>query len=219
MKGLLIKDFQLLKNQKSFFVVFIAMAVIFLVTDMMSQDFLVSYVSFLSIVIMMSSMTYDEFNNGLSYLMTLSTTRKKYVQEKYVFGFILLVIAWISTFLATTAFYLGKGELILLSDWLVTCFMILLCAVIMMQCVLPLQLKFGQNKGNIAMALIVGVAFAIGFVVISIVKLFDIDLTYLMYMISQIDLVQMVAIMIGLVIIVGFISYRISLKIMYKKEL
>ena len=69
------------------------------------------------------------------------------------------------------------------------------------------------------MALIVGVAFAIGFVVISIVKLFDIDLTYLMYMISQIDLVQMVAIMIGLVIIVGFISYRISLKIMYKKEL
>jgi len=29
----------------------------------------------------------------------------------------------------------------------------------------------------------------------------------------------MVAIMIGLVIIVGFISYRISLKIMYKKEL
>ena len=89
MKGLLIKDFQLLKNQKSFFVVFIAMAVIFLVTDMMSQDFLVSYVSFLSIIMMVSSMTYDEFNNGLSYLMTLPTTRKKYVQEKYVFGFIL----------------------------------------------------------------------------------------------------------------------------------
>ena len=29
MKGLLIKDFRLLKNQKSFFVVFIAMVVIF----------------------------------------------------------------------------------------------------------------------------------------------------------------------------------------------
>ena len=179
MKGLLIKDFQLLKNQKSFFVVFIAMAVIFLVTDMMSQDFLVSYVSFLSIIMMVSSMTYDEFNNGLSYLMTLPTTRKKYVQEKYVFGFILLFIAWVSTFLATTGFYLGKGELISLSDWLLSCFMILLCAVIMIQCVLPLQLKFGQNKGNIAMALIVGVLFAIGFIVMSIVKLFDIDLSLL----------------------------------------
>ncbi|KXU51930.1 MAG: ABC-2 transporter permease [Longibaculum muris] len=219
MKGLLIKDFQLLKNQKSFFVVFIAMAVIFLVTDMMSQDFLVSYVSFLSIIMMVSSMTYDEFNNGLSYLMTLPTTRKKYVQEKYVFGFILLFIAWVSTFLATTGFYLGKGELISLSDWLLSCFMILLCAVIMIQCVLPLQLKFGQNKGNIAMALIVGVLFAIGFIVMSIVKLFDIDLTFLMRMISQIDLFQIIVIMIGVVIIVGFISYRISLKIMYKKEL
>ena len=219
MKGLLIKDVQLLKNQKSFFVVFIAMAVIFLVTDMMSQDFLVSYVSFLSIIMMVSSMTYDEFNNGLSYLMTLPTTRKKYVQEKYVFGFILLFIAWVSTFLATTGFYLGKGELISLSDWLLSCFMILLCAVIMIQCVLPLQLKFGQNKGNIAMALIVGVLFAIGFIVMSIVKLFDIDLTFLMRMISQIDLFQIIVIMIGVVIIVGFISYRISLKIMYKKEL
>lgn len=219
MKGLLIKDFQLLKNQKSFFVVFIAMAVIFLVTDMMSQDFLVSYVSFLSIIMMVSSMTYDEFNNGLSYLMTLPTTRKKYVQEKHVFGFILLFIAWVSTFLATTGFYLGKGELISLSDWLLSCFMILLCAVIMIQCVLPLQLKFGQNKGNIAMALIVGVLFAIGFIVMSIVKLFDIDLTFLMRMISQIDLFQIIVIMIGVVIIVGFISYRISLKIMYKKEL
>lgn len=219
MKGLLIKDFQLLKNQKSFFVVFIAMAVIFLVTDMMSQDFLVSYVSFLSIIMMVSSMTYDEFNNGLSYLMTLPTTRKKYVQEKYVFGFILFFIAWVSTFLATTGFYLGKGELISLSDWLLSCFMILLCAVIMIQCVLPLQLKFGQNKGNIAMALIVGVLFAIGFIVMSIVKLFDIDLTFLMRMISQIDLFQIIVIMIGVVIIVGFISYRISLKIMYKKEL
>ena len=219
MRGLLIKDFQLLKNQKSFFVVFIAMAVIFLVTDMMSQDFLVSYVSFLSIIMMVSSMTYDEFNNGLSYLMTLPTTRKKYVQEKYVFGFILLFIAWVSTFLATTGFYLGKGELISLSDWLLSCFMILLCAVIMIQCVLPLQLKFGQNKGNIAMALIVGVLFAIGFIVMSIVKLFDIDLTFLMRMISQIDLFQIIVIMIGVVIIVGFISYRISLKIMYKKEL
>ncbi|MBS5113531.1 MAG: ABC-2 transporter permease [Coprobacillus cateniformis] len=219
MKGLLIKDFQLLKNQKSFFVVFIAMAVIFLVTDMMSQDFLVSYVSFLSIIMMISSMTYDEFNNGLSYLMTLPTTRKKYVQEKYVFGFILLFIAWISAFLATTGFYLGKGELISLSDWLLSCFMILLCAVIMIQCVLPLQLKFGQNKGNIAMALIVGVVFAVGFIVMSIVKLFDIDLTFLMRMISQIDLFQIILMMIGVVIIVGFISYRISLKIMYKKEL
>ena len=97
--------------------------------------------------------------------------------------------------------------------------MILLCAVIMIQCVLPLQLKFGQNKGNIAMALIVGVLFAIGFIVMSIVKLFDIDLTFLMRMISQIDLFQIIVIMIGVVIIVGFISYRISLKIMYKKEL
>ena len=218
MKGLYIKDFKLMMNQKMFFIVIAAMAIFFAVTQT-NIFFVISYATFIAAMFVISSISYDEFNNGLSYLMTLPTTRKKYVQEKYVFGCILLVIAWISTFLATTAFYLGKGELILLSDWLITCFMILLCAVIMMQCVLPLQLKFGQNKGNIAMALIVGVAFAIGFVVISIVKLFDIDLTYLMYMISQIDLVQMVAIMIGLVIIVGFISYRISLKIMYKKEL
>ena len=87
MKGLLIKDFKLLKNQKQFFLTVSMMGIIFLVVSN-NPDFVISYITIMISIFTLSTISYDQYNNGMAYLFTLPITRKEYVGEKYVFGLI-----------------------------------------------------------------------------------------------------------------------------------
>ncbi|MFR7592256.1 MAG: ABC-2 transporter permease [Longibaculum sp.] len=219
MKGLLIKDFQILKNQMNFLIALVAMAIIFFMTDIMDQTFIISYVSFFSVVLVMSSVSYDEFNNGLSYLMTLPTTKKDYVREKYLFGFLLSGMTWSLTTVLLTIFNLVKDAPFDLYEWMLSCVMILMIVEFMLACILPIQLKFGQNKGNIAMIIVVGGSFVIGYGVITIAKWLHIDLNSFITIIYKLGMFNCMLILAVIVLIALFISYSISYKIMKNKEL
>ena len=68
----------------------------------------------------MSSVSYDEFNNGLSYLMTLPTTKKDYVREKYLFGFLLSGMTWSLTTVLLMIFNLVKDAPFDLYEWMLS---------------------------------------------------------------------------------------------------
>ena len=74
MKGLYIKDFKLMMNQKMFFIVIAAMAIFFAVTQT-NIFFVISYATFIAAMFVISSISYDEFNNGNAFLFTLPVTR------------------------------------------------------------------------------------------------------------------------------------------------
>ena len=84
MKGLLIKDFMLLKNQKSFFIIIVA-AAIGMSTLMENSSFIIGYIAVIGSLFTLSTIRYDEFDNGNAFLYTLPITRKDYVYEKYEF--------------------------------------------------------------------------------------------------------------------------------------
>ena len=98
MKGLLIKDFKLLKNQKNFFIILIAI-VIGMSAYMEDVSFIIGYLTFICSMFTLSSISYDEFDNGYAFLFSLPITRKGYVLEKYSFG---LIVGIISCLFATT---------------------------------------------------------------------------------------------------------------------
>ena len=87
MKGLLIKDFKLMMMQKNFFLSIIAIAVV-LTVFVKNPSFIIGYLTFIGSVFTLSTISYDEFDNGNAFLFSLPITRKLYALEKYVFGFL-----------------------------------------------------------------------------------------------------------------------------------
>lgn len=94
MKGLLIKDFKLLKTQQKFFLLVLFIAIAVEMFSGSSSSFLIGYLSFMAILFTLSSISYDEFDNGNAFLFSLPITRKSYVIEKYGLGLILGSSFW-----------------------------------------------------------------------------------------------------------------------------
>lgn len=80
MKGLLIKDFKLLKGQKNFFMAITAISIIMIIVSP-GTSFPIGLLGFVGALFSLSSISYDEFDNGNAFLFSLPITRKDYVLE------------------------------------------------------------------------------------------------------------------------------------------
>ncbi|WP_455684479.1 ABC-2 transporter permease [Thomasclavelia sp.] len=217
MRGLYIKDLKLMKNQKSFFLVVGLLAIFFAVTQT-NSFFVISYVTVVSSMFVISSISYDEFNNGNTFLFTLPISKKTYVREKYLLGISLSIGAWLIAVLLVGSSNIIKGTEFLMGEWLLSCAVILLIAMVMLSVIIPVQLKFGQNKGNVAMLLAMGGIFVIGYAFIKFASLMKIDIVAMVNALSTMGLAGLVGIFILIVLIISIGSYLLSCKIMYNKE-
>ena len=206
MKGLYIKDFKLMMNQKMFFIVIAAMAIFFAVTQT-NIFFVISYATFIAAMFVISSISYDEFNNGNAFLFTLPVTRTGYVKEKYLFAATLATGAWLAATILSIVVVFIQGTEVIILEWFLTAAMILLVALMMVLIIIPVQLKFGQSKGN-----------AIGYLVVSVLSNFGIDVFAMIDALSTIGLSGLLMILLLMVAGAGIISYLISCKIMTEKE-
>ena len=120
-------------------------------------------------------------------------------------------------FLSIVVVFIQGTEVIIL-EWFLTAAMILLVALMMVLIIIPVQLKFGQSKGNVAMLLVMGGAFAIGYLVVSVLSNFGIDVFAMIDALSTIGLSGLLMILLLMVAGAGIISYLISCKIMTEKE-
>ena len=87
MKGLLIKDIKLMKNQKTFFTVMTFVGFLFLITQE-TPYFVITYITTMFSMFTITTLTYDEFENGSAFLFSLPFSRRDYVKEKYLYGII-----------------------------------------------------------------------------------------------------------------------------------
>ena len=108
MKGLLIKDFKLMKMQKRFFLLILLVGLIITISSF-DVVFTTGFMAFVSSLFAISSISYDEFDNGNAFLFSLPFSRRTYAVEKYVFGAILGCCAWILALLITTVIGVFKG--------------------------------------------------------------------------------------------------------------
>lgn len=218
MKGLLIKDFKLLKVQKNFFLLILCIAIgIEIFTNSTSSSFIIGFLSFVATLFTLSSISYDEFDNGNAFLFSLPITRKSYVIEKYGFGMILGSSFWAFGTLIVIFKEVITHKYVSI-DTVIAAFIILPIVFAVLAVMLPFQLKFGGEKGRIAIICTLVIVFLIGIVITKVADAFNINLSFLFHDIATLNSIILILVIIGITFFMLFVSYRISLSIMKKKE-
>jgi len=217
MKGLLVKDFRLMKGQKNFLVLlFIMIAFVFI--SGMDASFFMGYLPFLLMIAAMSTITYDEFDNGMAFLMVLPISRKLYVQEKYLFGGVLGFTGLASAFVLFLISEINKGSSMTFTQY-VLLFLCFLAFVILFFCLMiPIQLKFGSEKGRIVLFIIFFGIIGMVYLVSKITDKIPAQVIEVFRGIQKLPFGILAALAVGIYILALFISLKISLGIMEKKE-
>ena len=159
MKGLLKKDLSILFCNKAMLVaaIIVLAAVAFMGSG--GGQFIMSYMAIFVPMVINSTISYDDMDNGMEYLMTLPVTRRQYVYSKYVFSAGAGFLCWIFSCVMGTLSNVVHGNQGEPEEWLFLCLSSLGLLIFISSLIIPVQLKFGAEKAKIVMILImVGVA-------------------------------------------------------------
>ena len=217
MKGLLIKDVKLLKNQKQFFLVICIIGTLFLVTSN-DPSFVITYMTLMFSIFTLSTISYDEHDNGAAYLFKLPISRQSYTMEKYVFGLITTMLAWgVFTAASLGETYYRQIE-IDLRQGLVIAVTYLAVALLLLAITIPIQFKFGAERSRIALIAVVGCAVLVAYAAAKIFEAFHIDLSAVIDRVAEMTPGVFLAFLCAAAVAVIGISYSISLRIVKKKQ-
>ena len=218
MKGMLIKDVKLMKNQMMFFIAIIFMSIAF--SAMWENPFFaIGYATSLVSIFTISTISYDDYENGMAYLFTLPISRREYVMEKYLFGVLSTFLALVAA--AAIAFGIGAVQKIEFSmdEFVSVAAMSLVMASFILAFSLPVQLKFGAERSRVALLLVMGIAVLIGFLTVKATEAAGVNLEAVLDGLFQDSLARtfIILVLIGIALLV--ISYQVSVRIREKKEL
>ena len=217
MKGLLVKDVMLLKSQKQFFIVVLMFGVMFLFTN--AEPFgAISYVTVLSAMCTVNTMSYDEFENGMGYLFTLPVTRINYVKEKYVFGILTTLFSMIFITVFSIGTCLMREILFSAKEFGAVLAVDCALAVLIFSLQIPVRLKFRAEKSTMAMMAVFAFAGVMAFAFIKILQKTGINLNEVLNQIEKTPLGNIIIICALLALTLLVVSYIISIRIIKKKE-
>lgn len=217
MKGLIIKDLCVIKNQmKSLLLVLVFFVFISIINN--DATFILFLVPFYMIMILITTFSYDEFNKWECYCNSVPLSRKEIVKAKYLLfnatSLIVLVLGIIASliipnFIENTTFESLFASIIGVAFGI--------CLVISL--LIPFYYKFGANKGRIMLFLcIVILALLIG--MITSLDIFNNkELMNILNSLNNLSLGMFTLLLIIVTFIIMSISYYISVRIYKNKEL
>lgn len=162
MRGLLQKDFCLLLQRSRVLLVMIGVGILMCFSTDGSSSFVIGYLTTLCAIVAISTISYDEFDNGYPFLLTLPITKKTYVYSKFVFCLLADMVGWGISILIYMGCMIVRGNL-LTPDALLETLAFIPVFVLLTSIMLPLQLKFGAEKSRVVIALIGGGIFVLGY--------------------------------------------------------
>lgn len=216
MKGLLMKDLKLIKVQKNGVMLIFAVAVLMILRTE-NYTFAIGYMTFIGALFALTTISYDEENNGNAFLFSLPISRNGYVMEKYVLGLLLGGFCWLFGTLLTTVAVTMK-DAALLPDLFGMALLMLPFLFGLLAVMFPFQLKFGGERGRIAIMAAIGGLCLVGVAIGKAAAMFHIDLMALFRHLMEMSQGAVTALTLGVGLVVLFISYRISMAIMNRKE-
>ena len=158
MKGLLVKDLLLLKNQKKLILIILIFAVLYPVMGM--EEFTLYMMGIMGLIAASSTLSYDEFENGDCFLFTLPFTRKEYVAEKYLLclcGIFVGLILGVASNLIISQVQGGAVEMEEILMLSLGAFLVFGGATAFM---LPVYFRFGVEKGRLPAYIVMFAIFA-----------------------------------------------------------
>lgn len=216
MKGLLIKDFKLMKGQTNFFLIITAIAI---GMPIFSDDvsFMLGFLPFVFSLFTLSTISYDEFDNGNAFLFTLPISRAGYAIEKYCLALLLGGCAWIFATVLSVATCAIKGTASI-SEITMAALMLLPAVIIIQALMIPFQLKFGGEKGRLALMGVFGAIAVILILLEKAAEMIGIDIVNIINNLPVVNMGVMIAIMLIISVIILLLSIKISISIMNHKE-
>lgn len=217
MSGLFMKDLMLLKGQKQFLITLSILVVVFLIAYD-NPSFVLTYFTVVLSFFGMTTAAYDDMDNGMTFLLTLPVTRKNYLKEKYCFSAIFPVLSWGIALVLMVAvgrirrIPLVPEEIFLISAASITVGMLLLTIG------LPIQLKFGAERSRIVSGILFGAVFLGCFFAGKLMAQTKINWDIQLEKILAMNKGIFVLVCIMLWILLIFISYGISRRILDKKD-
>lgn len=218
MKGLLIKDLCLLKVQNVALLVMLGCAVFFMTTG--REEFGISYLCAMGALLAGTTISYDEYENGMTFLFAMPVTRKGYVQEKYLFAGITLLIGLGISMVTCGIVSMAKTGSVVWSDLLGYSIGGITAGVVLLAVAVPAQLKYGVEKGRIVLAIIVAAFIASGMAAVKfgsgtkaagyLKKVFD--------WMDSVGIIGTFGICLMIWFIIVLISFLISVRVMQKRE-
>lgn len=208
MRGLIVKDLLILKNSLKTFLVVLIIYGCMIYMGTLDIFFLPP---FLSMLMMVSTFNYDNYNKWDFYALTLPKGRKNIVRGKYITTLLVVAITMILVLIIGLCFLKRADYLESLQTSLYTFLGISFVIAILY----PLIFKYGIEKARIVIfALIFGLVL-IGWIIIKFVDFsFLNNLNNLDFLVNYINYLVLIVIFIVL-----FISYKISVIIFNRREL
>lgn len=224
MKGLLIKDFKALLLQKQFILILTAFS-IFLTYSSNDPGIVSGYLLMCLSILTLNTMSYDEANGGMSFILSLPVTRKLYVKSKYALALSLITLGTLLSVAIAFIVSIIKDTKLDTNSYIPSVIGCVVAAAILIVFLVPIQLKVGAEKARLALfvvagviALIVGGVYKIATDVLKIdLKKVLSDLTLKLSKLGNIDIVITVILLV-IIAVLFVISYLFSIKIMKKKE-
>lgn len=214
MLGLLVKDLRLALTRKYALLIILVIALI--MGTSMEGPFIIGYVTMIALMLAVGTIIYDEMDNGYDFMMTMPLTRKTYVREKYLFCLLSALVAWLVGAILTCAAYIIRQNTSALLEDIPISLVLIPVLFILPAVMIPLQLKLGAERSRIATYIIFG--FIAGLIFMGKKLLDESDLTpEIETTLNSISSVALIAI-IAFCLLVAFISYLCSIRIMMKKE-
>lgn len=217
MKGLLIKDIRFLMGQKSSLAVFLGLGLFFMVSAE-NVSLALAYMMMMVAVFATTSISYDGLDNSMAFLMSLPIKRGMYVISKYIIALVLTaVMGSIVLLMALGVNVLGLAAIDL--SGIADGFVLSIAAAITMSAILiPIYLKFAEEKSRYAVAVLMGTSFAIAFVLQRVAgdlvtKVFD-----ALKRLSDLPSPAFYGVVLGGAAVVTAISMLISIGVVEKKE-
>lgn len=217
MKGLLIKDLKLMKNQKMFMFLVAGICIAFIASGK-EIGYVLSYASAMFSMAALSTITYDEQDNGLNFLFALPVSREKYVLEKYVFGMLMMAAIIIAGSITAVISAAAGSVSCTPQDYFIIVFGTVLASASLLSVTIPLQLKFGAEKSRIAILAALGCFLLLFYGVKCLMEAYGIDLSAAVEWAAQAG-TAVIALIISVfaAVLIG-ISFAASVIIMKRKQ-
>lgn len=216
MKALFIQDFRYMLTQKSFLATILLIGTVLALTQDDNYIFVIGYLGFMGMITGMMSVTMDDQNHGLTFLFSLPIDRRTYVREKYLFivgmglGFTLLSTVFCLLF-RVFADHKAPIEEILATALGVCAVMLLFIAVM-----LPLTLKYGNERARIVSLIAIGFFFAA--VILAGLVVNYADALPLVNAFLALPPALLATIGVVFILLCLTVSYRASLRVILKRE-
>ena len=205
MKGLIKKDLLILKNSLKTFLIVLIIYGCMICMGTLDIFFLPP---FISMIVMVSTFNYDNYNKWDFYALTLPNGRKNVVRAKYLTTILVVAVTMIIA-LVIGLLFLKEADYL---QSLTTCLCTFLGISLFEAILYPLIFKYGVEKARIAIFGLIFGLIIIGGIIIKFVDFSFLDnLDFLKNYINYLILI--------IIFVILFISYKISVILFNKREL